>query len=86
MGFTQRQAGGKFSRDEATAFIEQLQHDAELAAEQPGPSPEPDGAPKKRAGAQPKSRPSATEQALAKIPTPQLAAELQRRGWIVAEP
>ncbi len=25
MGFTQRQAGGKFSRDEADAFIEQLQ-------------------------------------------------------------
>ena len=28
MGFTQRQAGGKFSRDEAAAFIDQLQ-DAE---------------------------------------------------------
>lgn len=25
MGFTQRQGGGKFTRDEATAFIEQLQ-------------------------------------------------------------
>src|SRR3954471_22633869 len=29
LGFTQRQAGGKFTRDEADAFIEQLQHDAE---------------------------------------------------------
>ena len=30
MGFTQRQAGGKFTRDEAAAFITQLQ-DAEPA-------------------------------------------------------
>lgn len=30
MGFTQRQAGGKFSRDEAAAFIDQLQ-DADVA-------------------------------------------------------
>ena len=29
MGFTQRQAGGKFTRDEAAAFIDQLQ-DKEL--------------------------------------------------------
>ena len=35
MGFTQRQAGGKFSRDEAAAFIEQLQHEAEHSSPQP---------------------------------------------------
>ena len=29
MGFTQRQAGGKFTRDEADTFIEQLQLEAE---------------------------------------------------------
>jgi hypothetical protein len=29
MGFTQRQAGGKFSRDEAQAFIDQLEEEAE---------------------------------------------------------
>ncbi len=29
MGFNQRQAGGKFTRDEADAFIEQLQNEAE---------------------------------------------------------
>ncbi len=84
MGFTQRQAGGKFSRDEATAFIEQLQQAAEQheapAAAQPAAAPRP------RPAGVPKTRPSATEQALAKVPTPQLAAELQRRGWIVVEP
>ena len=38
MGFTQRQAGGKFTRDEADAFIEQLQ-DAEHAEQTSGPVP-----------------------------------------------
>src|SRR5215204_4300177 len=33
MGFTQRQAGGKFTRDEADAFIEQLQLEAELGGD-----------------------------------------------------
>jgi hypothetical protein len=38
MGFTQRQAGGKFTHDEAQAFIEQLEdeayaHDQALLAE-----------------------------------------------------
>lgn len=84
MGFTQRQAGGKFSRDEAEAFIEQLQHEAEAhsaagpAVEAPAPAP--------AARPAPKARTTAASAALAKIPTPQLAAELQRRGWIVVEP
>ncbi|MDZ4827018.1 MAG: hypothetical protein SGJ13_11220 [Actinomycetota bacterium] len=72
MGFTQRQAGGKFSRDEAEAFIEQLQE-----AEHEGPAAEP---------APPKPKLSAAEKALSKIPAGQLAAELQRRGWVVLEP
>jgi len=82
MGFTQRQAGGKFSRDEADAFIEQLQNEAEQqsaeapAVEAPAPTIKP----------APKARATAASAALAKIPTPQLAAELQRRGWIVVEP
>jgi hypothetical protein len=71
MGFTQRQAGGKFTRDEADAFIEQLE---EAAAT---------GTP---AVATPARRLSAAEQTLRRIPAPQLAAELQRRGWIVIEP
>jgi len=71
MRFTQRQAGGKFTRDEADAFIEQLQA-AEHASDGPPPEPAP--------------RLSAAEQRLRAIPTAQLAAELQRRGWVVMEP
>ena len=68
MGFNQRQAGGKFTRDEADAFIEQLQNDAFVAGEPPAP------------------RLTADEVALRKVPDAQLAAELQRRGWVVMEP
>lgn len=74
MGFTQRQAAGKFTRDEATAFIEALQ-DAESTGE-PVVATEPVRGP----------RPSAVEQALRRAPAQQLAAELQRRGWVVMEP
>ncbi len=72
MGFTQRQAGGRFTRDEADAFIEQLQQ-AEHEAEAPKP-------------VKPAPRPSPGDSALSKVPTEQLAAELQRRGWVVLEP
>jgi hypothetical protein len=72
MGFTQRQAAGKFTRDEAAAFIAQLQ-DAESPG---GPStPRP-----------PSPRMSAAEQVLHRMPAEQLAAELQRRGWVVVQP
>jgi hypothetical protein len=69
--FTQRQAGGRFTRDEAAAFITQLQEAA-------------DGAPPRAAAASP--RLSAVEQTLRRVSDSQLAAELQRRGWIVSEP
>jgi hypothetical protein len=72
MGFTQRQAAGKFTRDEASAFIEQLE-DAEHAGRAP-------------AAAAPPARVSASEQLLRRLPAEQLAAELQRRGWVVMEP
>lgn len=67
MGLTQRQAAGKFTRDEADALIEQLQ-----SGEQPTGEPAP--------------RLSAAEQALRRYPDEQLAAELQRWGWVVMEP
>jgi hypothetical protein len=69
MGFTQRQASGKFTRDEADALIAQLQSDEPV-----GDSP------------QPAVRLTAAEQALRRMPAEQLAAELQRRGWVVLEP
>jgi hypothetical protein len=64
MGFSQRQAAGKFTRDEAEAFIEQLRGAADAGAYD-------------AAGGDP---------ALQSVPTAALAAELQRRGWIVVEP
>ncbi len=73
MDFTQRQAGGKFTRDEADEYIAKLQEQGEIEAES--------AAPVKKA-----TRPSPAEQALRKFPAEDLAAELQRRGWIVAEP
>jgi hypothetical protein len=72
LGFTQRQAGGKFSRDEAQAFIDQLQEaeDAGVAVERPAA----------------RVALSAVERNLRGLPAEALAAELQRRGWIVIEP
>jgi hypothetical protein len=74
MGFTQRQAGGKFTADEATAFIEQLEeaeHLRDVGEEPP---------------VEPVEQLAAAEQALREYTDQQLAAELQRRGWIVVEP
>jgi hypothetical protein len=74
MGFTQRQASGKFTRDEAEAFIEQLQGAAEDSGEAPV------------AEAAPSVRLTEADRALRRIPAETLAAELQRRGWVVLEP
>jgi len=74
MRFTQRQAGGKFTRDEAQEFIDQLE---EAEDQRVAPAP---------AAAKPALKLSKAEQALRKIPTEQLADELQRRGWSVTEP
>jgi hypothetical protein len=69
MGFTQRQAAGKFTGPEATAFIDGL-----LNAESPEPA----------VAAETTNRWSSTRrQSLDHIPTDQLVTELQDRGWIV---
>lgn len=75
MGFTQRQAGGRFTRDEAAAIIERLQQ----------PEVDPDGS-DHAAPAEPAPRLSSSEQAVRRLPAELLAAELQRRGWVVMEP
>jgi hypothetical protein len=75
MGFTQRQANGKFTRDEAQAFIDRLEQEAHEAAADQVEVVRP-----------PVSRPSAAERAVREMPAQLLAAELQRRGWIVVEP
>jgi hypothetical protein len=71
MGFTQRQAAGKFTRDEATSFIDRLQGN------------ETDGS---ALNAVPAARLSAQEQLIRHLPAEQLAVELRRRGWTVTEP
>ena len=90
MGFTQRQAGGKFTREEVAAFIERLQEPASdpdspsatVAPSRPPTSrtPTPAPAPASRSGL------SVLEQAMRGMPAEQLAAELRRRGWLVLEP
>ena len=80
MGFTQRQANGKFTRDEADDYIAALQQAAHESDEstpdpiQPRPAP-PKPAQRARAGSP-----------LAAFTDQQLAAELQGRGWVVMEP
>ncbi|MCP3974645.1 MAG: hypothetical protein GY720_09145 [bacterium] len=107
MGFTQRQAGGKFTRDEADAFMEQLQSelygDGPPAHSTPPASTRATPRPSKIARRQPKTSTSQTkrspstkrsssakrsssEAALEDVSTEDLAAELQRRGWVVLEP
>jgi hypothetical protein len=84
MGFTQRQGGGKFTRDEADAFIAQL-HDEAEQAESASTAVQPT-ATEPRTAPRPKAKAAAADAALAKVPSGVLAAELQRRGWIVVEP
>jgi hypothetical protein len=71
MGFTQRQAGGKFTRDEAAGFIDRLQE-----AEYSGASAVDVAGPVL----------SAAEQLMRRMPVDQLVVELRRRGWTVAKP
>ena len=71
MGFSQRQAAGRFTRDEATAFIARLQGN------------ELDGAP---LAFVPAAKLSAQEELLRHLPSEQLAGELRRRRWTVTEP
>ena len=92
LGLTQRQAGGRFTRDEAAAFIERLQGEEERAATdegEPAPPAPVDRRARPRAPGNARARPgmlSAAEQALRRVPSEQLAAELERRGWIVSDP
>lgn len=91
MGFSQRQGNGKFTRDEADAFIEQLMAEAEHAdaptTDGPGRAERPATARAPRAPVTAAERTAATQaRSIAKMPSELLAAELQRRGWAVIEP
>jgi hypothetical protein len=71
MGFTQRQAAGKFTRDEAARLIARL----EAASDEGGGLPAEVG-----------TNVSHAERLLRGLPAELLAGELQRRGWLVVEP
>ena len=77
LGLTQRQAAGKFTRDEADALIARLEAEAEPSSAAVPEPPAPARAPS--------ARPRVTSP-LRTVPSEQLAAELQRRGWVVMEP
>jgi hypothetical protein len=71
MGFTQRQAAGKFTRHEAERLIARLR----AASDESGGLP-----------VELRTRVSNAEALLRGIPAELLAGELQRRGWLVVEP
>jgi len=79
MQFNQRQAAGRFTRQEADDFIDQLRAEAEFdeaiasVTESVTPKPTP-------------QRLTAQQKAAKSLPDSVLAAELQSRGWIVVEP
>jgi hypothetical protein len=81
MGFTQRQAAGKFTSTEAVAFIEALQNDGpqDVGPVHEGPDRQPVTPP-------PPAVRTGVPKTMRHIPADQLAAELRRRGWTVTEP
>lgn len=82
LGLTQRQAGGKFTKAEASALIDRL-----LAG--PDADADGDGAPASAgAGGESAAERLEAEQAalLRGMPAGLLAAELERRGWTVTSP
>lgn len=84
LGLTQRQAGGRFTRDEADELIARLEDEAEGAA---APALPDETAPRIAVSSDRYDRREAQRlAALRQMPDEALAAELQRRGWVVMEP
>lgn len=82
LGLTQRQAGGRFTRDEADELIARLEADVEAGGD-PDPPPRPG---RSASAARDARREAERRRTLAGMPAEALAAELQRRGWVVLEP
>jgi hypothetical protein len=75
LGLSQRQAGGRFTRDEADELIARLVAEAEIEHASPGvSSPRVDRREAERIAV------------LRGMSSDLLAAELQQRGWVVMEP
>ena len=71
MGFTQRQAAGKFTRTKRRRSSPSSRRPSRRARPACPRTP---------------TEVSASEQVLRRMPAEQLAAELQRRGWVVVQP
>jgi len=84
LGLTQRQAGGRFTREEADDLIARLE--AEVEAEGDADPVAPRDPEATALVARFDRREAQRRQVLAGIPAEALAEELQRRGWVVLEP
>ena len=84
LGLTQRQAGGRFTQEEADDLIALLEAEVEAEGDADTVAP-PDPGPAASA-ARFDRRDAQRRRALAGMPAEALAAELQRRGWVVLEP
>ena len=92
MGFNQRQAGGRFTVDEAAELIDQLQQ-AEYEADQQAEAAA-TSEPEKEAAPEPQAKPTGMtdaeraemERAVRAASTKSLVLEVRRRGWIVTKP
>ena len=88
LGLNQRQAGGRFTRDEADALITRLETEADAAVESDTGTDTvttPARVPQARVPATSR-RDAELANSLHRVPAELLAAELQRRGWVVMEP
>ena len=84
MGFSQRQAGGKFTADEATELIDQLQT-AQYEADQ-AETVKPSGEQPNDTATPPTIPMTEAERALRTASTKSLVLEVRRRGWTVTRP
>jgi hypothetical protein len=78
LGLTQRQAGGKFTRDEASTLIDRLLQGDDGSGDDSGPSFEQETAADRLDDER--------AEILRGMPAGLLAAELERRGWTVTTP
>ncbi|MGD0880380.1 MAG: hypothetical protein ABSB09_02265 [Acidimicrobiales bacterium] len=87
LGLNQRQAGGRFTHDEAAALIARLESEAEQRAGRSGGS---DGSDRPSPPVTPPRRPASRGESLAhqlrRVPEELLVDELRRRGWDVTAP
>ena len=88
LGLNQRQAAGRFTRVEATALIEQLEQSSGPGRDAGGAGASRDATivGPDRAGPDRAAPTAAALRVLRDVPSGHLAAELQRRGWLVLEP